>query len=129
MKRREAAVNEVLSIMRDYQTAFETGTRDDVQRFVHLPVAYITEDSVQLRDRYPFDPEKLRQQSNFDHVDMACDVIHIDETKAHVLITGQRKRADDSLIETVESVYIFQRRDGVWKIAAFSGVRTPAAGS
>jgi len=129
MTRRETAVNEVLSIMRDYQAAFESGTRDDVQRFVHLPVTYIAEDTVQLRDRYPFDPEKLRQHLNFDHVDMTSDVLHIDETKAHVLITGKRKRADDSLIETVESIYIFQRRDGEWKIVAFSGVRTPAADS
>ena len=126
MTRCENDLKKVLSIMRAYQTAIETGNRDDVQRFVHLPVAYITEDTIQLRDRYPFDPEKLRDLTEFHHADMAYDVIHIDETKAHIVVSGQRKRADDSSIETIEAVYVLQQRDSVWKIVAFSGIRTAA---
>ena len=126
MSRHDKERERVLSIMRAYQTAIETGDRDDVQRFVHLPVTYIAEDSVQLRERYPFDPEKLRDLTGFHHGDMTYDVIHIDGTKAHIVVTGQRKRADDSTIETIEAVYVLQQRDGVWKIVAFSGIRTAA---
>jgi len=50
----------------------------------------------------------------------------VDETKAHVQIDATRMRADDSPIEVVGAYYILQKRDGDWKIAAFSGVRTPA---
>ncbi len=126
MSRRDELVAEVMDLLHRYQQAIETGTRDEIQTMVHLPVAYITEDDVQMRERYPFDPEKLRQATGFHHGNSTYNVVHVDETKAHVQIDATRMRADDSPIEVVGAYYILQKRDGEWKIAAFSGVRTPA---
>ncbi|MDP6565838.1 MAG: hypothetical protein QF578_13510 [Alphaproteobacteria bacterium] len=125
MTRRDELTAEVLAVLEDYIKAFETGGREEVQAFVHLPVIYIAEDDVQVRERYPFDPVKLRAATGLHRAEMDHDVVHIDESKAHVLIKGRRKRADGSDIEGLESVYILQKRDGEWKIAAFSGIRTP----
>lgn len=126
MSRRDELVAEVMAVLHKYQQAIETGSRDDIQTMVHLPVAYITEDDVQMRERYPFDPEKLRQVTGFHHGDSAYNVLHIDETKAHVVIDATRMRADNSPIEAVGAFYILQKRGDDWKIAAFSGIRTPA---
>ena len=113
-------------MLESYQQAIETGTRDEIQEFVHLPVGYITEDDVQMRERYPFDPVKLREATGFHHGKSDYDVVAIDETKAHIVITATRMRADDSPIEYVSAFYILQKRGGKWKIAAFSGIRTVA---
>ncbi len=126
MSRRDELVADVMAVLNDYQGALETGTREDMQAHVHLPVAYITEDDVQMRERYPFDPQKLRELMGFHHSESKYEVMHVDETKAHVLITATRMREDDSHIEYIEAFYILQKRDGVWKIAAFSGIRTAA---
>ena len=126
MTRRDELIAEVMTAFDRYMAAFQSGTRDDVQAVTHLPVAYITEDDVQLRERYPFDPVKLREATGFHHVDLKADILHIDEQKAHMLLEGIRCRADNSAIERIESFYIFQKRDGAWKVAAFSGIRTPA---
>ncbi len=126
MSRRDELVAEVMELLHAYQDAIETGSRDEIQTMVHLPVAYITEDSVQMRERYPFDPAKLREATGFHHGNSIYNVVHIDETKAHVQIDATRMRADDSPIEVVGAFYILQKRGGEWKIAAFSGVRTPA---
>jgi hypothetical protein len=126
MTRRDELVAEVLDLLQRYQGAIETGTRDDIQTMVHLPVGYITEDDVQMRERYPFDPVKLREVTGFHHGKSDYDVIAIDETKAHVVISATRMRADDSPIEYVSAFYILQKREGEWKIAAFSGIRTAA---
>ena len=126
MSRRDELVAEVMDLLHRYQQAIETGSRDEIQTMVHLPVAYIAEDSVQMRERYPFDPAKLREATGFHHGKSNYDVVHVDETKAHVQIDAIRMRADDSPIEMVGAFYILQKREGEWKIAAFSGVRTPA---
>ncbi len=126
MSRRDELVADVMAVLNEYQSALETGTRDDLQALVHLPVAYITEDDVQMRERYPFDPQKLRDQMGFHHGQSNYDVVHVDENKAHVQITATRMRQDDSPIEHVEAFYILQKREGAWKISAFSGIRTAA---
>ena len=126
MSRRDGLVAEVLDLLERYQQAIETGTRDEIQTMVHLPVGYLTEDDVQMRERYPFDPVKLREVTGFHHGKSDYDVIAIDETKAHIVITATRMREDDSPIEYVSAFYILQNRGEGWKIAAFSGIRTEA---
>lgn len=115
------------AFMERYHEAFQRGTRDDLEQLVHLPVAYITERDVQLRDRYPFDPVKLRASSDFHHACVETTFVHIDDGRAHVLIEGTRHRADDSVIETIDSVYILQDRGDGWRVAAFSGIRGPVS--
>ena len=111
------------ALMERYHEAFLHGTRDDLQQLVHVPAIYIGEKDVQVRDRYPFDPEKLRAATDFHHTNATTTFVHIEDTRAHVLIEGTRHRADGSVIESIQSVYILQDRGDGWKVAAFSGIR------
>lgn len=121
--RRDELVAAALEFMERYNAAFRQGTRDDLQALVHLPVAYISETDVQFRDRYPFDPVKLRASSGFHHAETTTQVVHLEETRAHLLIEGTRHRPDGSVIESIQSFYILQDRGEGWKVAAFSGIR------
>ena len=116
---------DVLATLREYIRAFETGTRDDAQAFCHLPIAYVTDTQVQLRERYPFDPVKLRQVTGLVRSDVTLKVLHMDETRAHVVIEGERLRADGSVIEGIQALYILHRLRDVWRITLISGLRTP----
>ena len=122
---KEAIKSEVMRRMDDYTLAFLKGTREDAQAFVKLPVAYVAESEVQMHERYPFDPVTLRQESGLHHLDGPIEVIHVSSTKAHVLIEAMRKRADDSSIEALRSIYIWQRHDvnSQWLITVFSGIK------
>lgn len=117
---------EARAVMDGYSKAFQSGTRADLDAFMHYPVTYIGDDMVLTKDRYPFDPEKLRAKTDFHRADFKYDVVSIDETKAHLVGKGTRHRADDSIIEYLQSIYILQKREGRWGVVAFSGVRTPA---
>lgn len=121
--RRVELVASAEAFMERYHEAFLHGTRDDLQALVHSPVVYVAEADVQVRERYPFDPVKLRTVTDFHHTDATTRVIHIEETRAHVLIEGVRCRADGSAIETIESMYILQDRGEGWRVASFSGIR------
>ena len=111
------------AFMERYHEAFLHGTRDDLEAMVHLPVIYISETDVQVRDRYPFDPVKLRAATDFHHTDSVTSYPHIEETRIHALIEGNRCRADGSVIESIKSVYILQDRGDGWRVAMFSGMR------
>lgn len=118
---------EVLEAMAAYNRAFAGGTRDDLQALCHIPVIYVTEDDVQVRDRYPFDPVKLRTHTDFHHPNTRTTVTHVEPTRAHVTIEGTRHREDDSIIESIQSFYILQNRGDGWKVAMFSGIRGAVA--
>jgi hypothetical protein len=122
-QQRAAAAAGVEEAMGRYHDAFLHGTRDDLEALVHLPVIYVTEDDVQVRDRYPFDPEKLRTMTDFHHTESTTTIEHIEPTRAHVSIEGTRHRADGSVIESIQSFYILQDRGDGWKVAMFSGIR------
>ena len=120
---RAALVASAEAFMARYHNAFLTGTREDLEQLVHLPVIYITENDVQVRERYPFDPVKLRGVGELHHTESTSRYVHIEATRAHVLIEGTRHRADGSVIESIDSVYVLQDRGDGWKVAAFSGIR------
>ena len=120
----QALEREVVATLERYLQAFERGTRDDLQAFCLRPIAYVTDDEVQLRDRYPFDPVKLREVTGMHSSDAQMRVLHVDAARAHVQIDATRRRADGSAIERVGAVYVLLRRDGAWKIALISGVRS-----
>lgn len=122
-EQRAALTESALEFMERYHAAFIGGTRDDLQALVHLPVVYVAEDDVHVRDRYPFDPEKLRNNTDFHDSKTTTSVVHIEQTRAHLLIEGTRHRADGSVIESIQSVYILQDRGDGWKVAVFSGIR------
>ncbi len=123
-ERRAELEAEIEAFMHRYHQGFTGGTRDDLQALVHLPVIYVSETEAQVRDRYPFDPVKMRESDlGFHHADTTTRVVHLEETRAHLVIEGLRYRADGSVIESIESIYILHKRDGEWKVSVFSGIR------
>ena len=115
-----------LDAMDSYMTAFEAADLEAITRHIHLPITYIAEDHVRTMDRYPFNPAKLKEATGYDHSRVDIDLIAGDAQKAHLRISGTRHRADGSVIEHIDAVYILQDRGDGWKIAAFSGVRAAA---
>ncbi len=123
---RDELIAGATAFMERYHEAFLHGTREDLQQLVHAPVIYITETDVQVRERYPFDPAKLRAATDFHHTEAETRFVHIEPTRAHLLIEGTRHRSDGSVIESIQSVYILQDRGDGWRVAAFSGIRGAA---
>ena len=109
--------------MRRYNAAFVSGTRADLQELVHLPVIYVSETEAQVREKYPFDPERMREATGFHHPETETRIVHLEETRAHLIIEGTRHRSDGSVIESIDSFYILHKRDDEWKVSVFSGVR------
>jgi len=52
-ERRAELEAEITEFMSRYNKAFTSGTRNDLQELVHLPVIYVSETEAQVRDRYP----------------------------------------------------------------------------
>lgn len=114
----------ILSMLRAYQKAIESGGRADAQQYCLSPLAYIDEHGARLCEQYPYDPQKLRRATGFDHADLKHTIVHASESKAHVLLEGTRHRADGSVIERIDAIYVVHKLEADWKISAFSGVRT-----
>ena len=122
-ERREQLEVEIDAFMGRYNAAFVSGTRDDLQELVHLPVIYVSENEAQIRERYPFDPERMREATGFDHPKTETRIVHLEETRAHLTIEGTRHRQDGSVIESIDSFYILHKKDGEWGVSVFSGIR------
>ena len=114
---------EIEAFMARYTAAFTSGTRDDLEALVHLPVIYVSETEAQVRERYPFDPEHMREATGFHHPQTETTIVHLEENRAHLTIEGTRHREDGSVIESIDSFYILHKRDGEWGVSVFSGVR------
>ncbi|MBJ82334.1 MAG: hypothetical protein CL462_05435 [Acidimicrobiaceae bacterium] len=122
-KRRAELETEIEAFMARYNTAFVSGTREDLQALVHLPVIYVSETEAQVREQYPFDPERMREATGFHHPETRTRIVHLEETRAHLTIEGTRHREDGSIIESIDSFYILHKRDGEWGVSVFSGIR------
>ncbi len=122
-ERRAELETEIEAFMARYNTAFVSGTREDLQALVHLPVIYVSETEAQVRERYPFDPERMREATGFHHPETRTQIVHLEETRAHLTIEGTRHREDGSVIESIDSFYILHKRDGEWGVSVFSGIR------
>ena len=122
-ERKKVLEAEIDSFMIEYNAAFVSGTRDDLQALVHLPVIYVSETEAQVRETYPFDPQRMREAIEFHHPETTTKIVHIEENRAHLTIEGTRHRADGSVIESIDSFYILNKRDGKWGVSVFSGIR------
>ena len=121
--RRQQLEREIDDFMKQYNEAFVSGTREDLQELVHLPVTYVSETEAQLRERYPFDPEKMREVTGFHHPETEVRIVQLEETRAHLTIEGTRHRQDGSIIESIDSFYILHKIEGRWGVSVFSGIR------
>ena len=122
-ERRQVLEAEIHAFMDRYNTAFTSGTRADLESLVHLPVIYVSETEAQVREKYPFDPERMREVTGFHHPETETRIVHLEETRAHLSIEGTRHRADGSIIESIDSFYILHKQDDEWKVSVFSGIR------
>ena len=122
-ERKRVLEAEIDSFMIEYNAAFVSGTRDDLQALVHLPVIYVSETEAQVRETYPFDPQRMREAIEFHHPETTTKIVHIEENRAHLTIEGTRHRSDGSVIESIDSFYILIKRDGKWGVSVFSGIR------
>ena len=122
-ERRAELEAEIEAFMARYENAFVSGTRDDLQALVHLPVIYVSETEAQVRERYPFDPERMREAIGFHHPETEVRIVHLEEKRAHLTIEGTRHRADGSVIESIDSFYILHKSNNEWGVSVFSGVR------
>ena len=122
-ERRAVLEAEIHAFMGRYNAAFTGGTRADLESLVHLPVIYVSETEAQVRKKYPFDPERMREVTGFDHPETNTRIVHLEETRAHLIIEGTRHRADGSVIESIDSFYILHKEADEWKVSVFSGIR------
>lgn len=120
---RAELVAEIEDFMEGYNRAFASGTRADLEAMVNLPVIYVAEEEAQVREKYPFDPEKMRAATGFHHPETTTTIVHLESTRAHLQIEGTRHRADGSVIESIDSFYILHKGDDGWKVSVFSGIR------
>ena len=121
----EMIKKEIESVMAEYLDAFAKGEVDRIDRVVSYPLTHLGRESAVVYDHYPIDPRELKEKTGWSFSRYETDVIAASETKAHVIGKGTRHRADGSIIETIEALYVFYKKDGRFKIAAVSDITRP----
>jgi hypothetical protein len=118
----QSACNAVLD---KFMTALNAHDAEAMDRCMHFPhprfagtkVAIYTDAGSNPMDLF----ERLKAQDNWTHSRWETrDVVQFNESKAHVLLSYTRYRADDSVIGLYESMYIMTFIDGRWGIQARS---------
>ena len=95
---------------------------------IAYPLAYIGADSVKMLDKFPIDPQGLKENIGQATSDVfEIDVVAVSGKKAHVVIRSVRRlRSDGSLIEEATAFYAFKNTNNGWKIYALSDITFPA---
>lgn len=117
---------EVMRDHHEYMKCFEAADMEGIQKYCHFPLAYIGEGYVRKADKYPFDLKKLQAKTGFAKAEDKTTIIAVDDTKCHMLIEARRLKADGSLAQHNSAFYYLLKKEGIWKVAAFSGVLTDA---
>lgn len=118
---------EVIEAYERYLKAFLADDLAAIDALVQYPLAYIGDGTVSTLDQWPFKPSALRAAKGWHtSIDMAYEVIGINETKAHVVLKRcTRVRRDGSPIEEVCAFYAWTRTAEGWKMFALSDVTVP----
>lgn len=115
----------VQAVMDDYFDAFSAGDISRINRLVSYPLLHVGRDGVTFHDRFPIDPAELARCTGWAFSRYQTRVVAVCETKAHVVGSGTRHRADGTVIERVDAFYVFMFRDGAWKMTVISDVLAP----
>ena len=108
---------------RYYVGGFKTADLGLIDEIVRYPIAYVRAGVVEMLDRYPIDPAKLKAEKGWDHSkDWKFEIPAISEDHAHAAASATRCRADGSVIEHVHGFYAFTRIDGQWKMYALAEI-------
>ena len=114
-------------LIRTYQDFYVEGFRTNdvalIDRIVRYPIAYIKDGKVEMLDKYPVDPARLKEELGWDHsIDWSFEVSGVNDTSAHMVASATRCRKDGSVIERVHGFYAFTKIDGTWKMYAMADV-------
>ena len=119
---------QVLETYNRYLNAFNEADMETINDCISYPLAYIGADSVKMLDKFPVDPQELKEKIGWATSNaFEIDVVAVSEKKAHVVIRNVRRlRSDGSLIEEATGFYAFKNTNNGWKMYAFSDITFPA---
>ena len=111
-----------------YLNAFNEADMETINDCISYPLAYIGADSVKMLDKFPVDPQELKEKIGWTKSNaFEIDVVAVSDKKAHVVIRNVRRlRSDGSLIEEATGFYAFKNTNNGWKMYAFSDITFPA---
>ena len=111
-----------------YLNAFIEADMETINDCISYPLAYIGADSVKMLDKFPVDPQELKEKIGWATSNaFEIDVVAVSDKKAHVVIRNVRRlRSDGSLIEEATGFYAFKNTNNGWKMYAFSDITFPA---
>ena len=111
-----------------YLNAFNEADMETINDCISYPLAYIGADSVKMLDKFPVDPQELKEKIGWATSNaFEIDVVAVSDKKAHVVIRNVRRlRSDGSLIEEATGFYAFKNTNNGWKMYAFSDITFPA---
>ena len=111
-----------------YLNAFNEADMETINDCISYPLAHIGTDSVKMLDKFPVDPQELKEKIGWATSNaFEIDVVAVSEKKAHVVIRNVRRlRSDGSLIEEATGFYAFKNTNNGWKMYAFSDITFPA---
>ena len=92
-----------------YLNAFNEADMETINDCIAYPLAYIGADSVKMLDKFPIDPQELKEKIGWATSDaFEIDVVAVSDKKAHVVIRNVRRlRANGSLIDEATAFYAF----------------------
>ncbi len=105
--------------MRYYVEGFKNNDLSLIDQVVQYPIAHIHEGTVTLCDTYPIDPQRLKDELEWDHsIEWVFEVTAANERDAHATASAIRCKKDGSVIEHVHGFYAFTRTPQGWKMYA-----------
>jgi hypothetical protein len=93
-----------------------------IDEIVNYPITYIGKDEAVAYASFPVDPAELARRTGWAYSKYDFEVVGISPDKAHVAGSGTRHREDDSVIESINAFYVFQRLQGRWKMTFISDI-------
>ena len=111
-----------------FLNAFNEADMETINDCISYPLAYIGADSVKMLDKFPIDPKKLKEKTEWAASDaFEIDVVAVSDNKALVVIRNVRRlRGDGSLIEEATAFYALKNTNNGWKMYAISDITFPA---
>ena len=111
-----------------YSNAFIESDMETINDCISYPLAYIGADSVKMLDKFPVDPQELKEKIGWATSNaFEIDVVAVSDKKAHVVIRNVRRlRSDGSLIEEATAFYALKNTNSGWKMYAISDITFPA---
>ena len=111
-----------------YLNAFNEADMEKINDCIAYPLAYVGADSVKMLDKFPIDPQELKERIGWATSNaFEIDVVAVSDKKAHVVIRNVRRlRSDGSLIEEATAFYALKNTNSGWKMYAISDITFPA---